>query len=322
MDDRQLESLRILRQPSRPYIGSFGVRRFFLVAIGTACASLPTIAAAASDAPTEDGHTPLNKAQCETAFEDAQRLRNSVQYLKATSEALRCANPECGAVLSDECGKLYSETSAATPSVVLGARTSDGSELGTVSIDVDGGARSVPLDGRPLLLDPGNHEFTFSADGFEPTKQAVVILAGERMRSIVGVLKREGGPAPSTTAEGPAPAKKAAPAETRHQVPLASYVLGGVGIAGFAGFVGFRVSGAHDYDALQRECKPTCSQSDVASARQKYVLSYVGLAVGGVASIAAVTVYFASPRTPVPEAAALQIRQQANGMTAHLTVPF
>jgi len=319
MDDRQLESLRILRQPGRPYIGSSGVRRFFLVAIGAACAWLPAVAAAASDAP-EDGHTPLNKAQCETAFENAQRSRNSFQYLEATSEALRCANPECGAVLSDECGKLYSETSAATPSVVLGARTSDGSELGTVSIDVDGGARSVPLDGRPLLLDPGNHEFTFSADGFEPTKQAVVILAGERMRSIVGALKREGGPAPSTTAE--APAKKAAPAETRHPVPLASYVLGGVGIAGFAGFVGLRVSGAHDYDTLQRECKPTCSQSEVASARQKYVLSYVGLAVGGVASIAAVTVYLASPSTPVPEAAALQIRQQANGMTAHLTVPF
>jgi hypothetical protein len=271
----------------------------------------------------EDGASaPVSKAECEKAFEQSQRLRNTFHYVEASAEALVCAASECGTVLSDECGKLYSETLEATPSVVVGARTADGSELSDVSITLDGSERSIPVDGAPLLLNPGNHEFSFSAAGLEPTKLTVVILAGERLRPIIGVFKRDEAPVQSTTSKALRPETGPALNNDRGGPPLASYILGGIGLAGFGGFVGFRLAGAHDYDALTHDCKPTCSESSVAAARQKYVLSYVGLAIGGAASIAAVTVYLATPGTPSRQAAALQLRQQANGMTAHLTVPF
>jgi hypothetical protein len=292
--------------------------RFIAAAIAAACVSLSVPAWADAGAPAR-----ISKAECEKAFEQSQRMRNTFHYVEASSEALICAASECGAVLSDECGKLYGETLAATPSVVVGARTADGSELRDVSITLDGSEQPVPVDGAPLLLNPGNHEFSFSAVGFEPTKLSVVILAGERLRPIIGVFKRDEAPAPSTIPNAPAPESRSAVASNdRGGPPLASYILGGIGLAGFGGFVGFRLAGAHDYDALSRDCKPTCSQSSVAAARQKYVLSYVGLAIGGAATIAAVTVYLITPGTPSRQAAALQIRQQANGMTAHLSVPF
>ncbi|MEP7051770.1 MAG: hypothetical protein ABJB12_15510 [Pseudomonadota bacterium] len=300
-----------------PQIARSSPRRCLLSAIAAACVLLPGPAWAEGSAP--EGDTPISKAQCEDAFEQAQRLRNSFQYMEATSEALRCASAECGGVLSDECSKLYSESQAATPSVVLGARTTDGSELADVSLELDGVVRSIPLDGTPLLLDPGNHEFTFTADGFAPAKQAVVLLAGERLRPIIGVLKREASSTP--TAPPPAPAETALNT-SRGGPPLGSYLLGGIGLAGFAGFVGFQVAGAHDYNALERDCKPGCSQASVSAIRQKYVLSYVGLAIGAAASIAAVTVYLAAPGKPSQQAAALVVQPQPGSMTARLSVPF
>jgi len=301
----------------RPQTIPSAPRRFIAGAIAAACASLSVPAWA------EDGASaPVSKADCEKAFEHSQRLRNTFHYVEASAEALVCAAPECGAVLSDECGKLYSQSQEATPSVVVGARTTDGSELGNVSITLDDNERSLPVDGAPLLLNPGSHEFSFSAAGFEPTKLTVVILAGERLRPIIGVFKRDEASAQSTTSKAPPPETEPALNSDRRGPPLASYILGGVALAGFGGFVGFRLAGAHDYDTLAHDCKPTCSESAVSTARQKYVLSYVGLAIGGAATIAAVTVYLATPGTPSRQAAALQVRQQANGMTAHLTVPF
>jgi hypothetical protein len=283
-----------------------------------AIVSIPALAWGDQGAADVSAAAPLSKADCAAAFEQSQHLRNSFQYVEATEQALRCANPQCGAVLSEECGKLYGELQAATPSVVLGARAEDGTELGSVSIDVDGGSRRVAIDGTPLLINPGNHEFTFSAAGFKSTRQTAVILTGERFRPIVGVLTKD---APEPVKSAPPP-ERAPLAASSGGVPLASYVLGGIGLAGFAGFVGFRLAGAHDYDTLDRTCKPECAQSSVDAARQKYVLSYVGLGIGGAASIAAVTLYLVSPRKPKQQTATLRLANLPDGVAAQLAAPF
>lgn len=290
-----------------------------IAALATAGALLPALANAQEAAPAADTSQPVSKAECAEAFEQSQRLRKTFQYVEATAKALRCANPACGAALSEECGKLYGELEAATPSIVLGARSEDGTELRDVTVTIDDGTRRVVLDGTPLLLDPGNHELTFAAEGFEPLRQSAVVRAGERFRPIIGVLQSRDKPAPAaalpTTPAAPEAGKAKGP-------PLASYVLGGVAVAGFAGFVGFRIAGAKEYESLERECKPTCAAGAADGARRSYVLSYAGLALGGVASIAAVTLYLASPSKPALASATLQIRQLPTGVAAHFTAPF
>jgi hypothetical protein len=104
-------------------------------------------------------------------------------------------------------------------------------------------------------------------------------------------------------------------------VPLGTYVLGGIGLAGFAGFVGFRVVGASDFDTLSRECKPACSEDSVDAVKQKYLFSNIALAVGGAASVAAVSVYLLSWSSP-ERTAAVQIWHSGEAAGTRVTASF
>jgi hypothetical protein len=266
-----------------------------------------------------------SRAECAQAFEESQRLRNTARYLDANREVLKCTNPSCGQALSEECGKIHSELQAATPSVVFAARDEAGNELTDVSVTIDDDQRVLPLDGKPIALDPGNHSFRFQSALFKEHVQAAVIRTGERFRPITVVLEPRASsrnassskPSAAHDPEQPAPAKAATSGP-----PMAVYVLGAVGAVGLGGFVGLRLWGSHDFDDLSQTCKPDCSDSSVDAVRQKYLLSTVSLAVGAAATVAAVTVYLAAPKAPRASAASLQISPSRDGMAARLTARF
>jgi hypothetical protein len=104
-------------------------------------------------------------------------------------------------------------------------------------------------------------------------------------------------------------------------VPVASYVLGGVSVLSLAAFVGFRVAGSNEFDARARDCKPTCTSSQVESVRQKYVISDLALGVSAAAAAAAVTIYLVSPAEQAPRAA-LQLTPVNQGLVAHFAGHF
>lgn len=260
------------------------------------------------------------KMACATAFEETQRLRNASRYLEANREVLKCSNPDCGALLSEECGRMHSELQAATPSVVFAARDKAGNELPNVSVRIDQDPSVVPLDGKPVMIDPGNHTFSFSAAGHELHSQQVVVLTGEHFRPISVVLEQ------SAVRSSRSAAANDSPPATREQrtssrPPLASYVLGGVGVVGFGAFVALRISVANDFDELSSRCKPTCSTAEVDGVRRKYLFSNIALAVGAAASVAAVTVYLVAPQRAA-SATSLQIAPSANAVSARFTTIF
>jgi len=260
----------------------------------------------------------ITKPECAQAFEQSQRLRNAFRYVDATAEALKCANPACGAALAEECGKLYGELKAETPSVVVGARDQDGNDLANATVQLGENAKPLAVDGTPLPIDPGNHELIIAATGFEPVVQRVVIRAGEQLRPIVSTLQRVSAKSDaSVTKQNDEITARSASSSP----PLATYILGGVALAGFAGFAGFRIAGAHDYDTLSKECKPTCSQSSIDAARNKYIYSDIALAVGLAAAAAAVTIYVAAPKEATP-AAIVQIRGSGDGLALRLSTAF
>ena len=279
---------------------------------------LPRLAVAQ---PSAAPSTNPSKADCAQAFEDAQRLRNASRYLDARREVLQCANPSCGVVLSEECGKIYSELQDITPSVVFAARDAAGDEIASASAEIDDDAGALALDGKPIPIDPGSHTFRFHADGFAPQSQSLVIRAGEKLRPITVVLQ----PISTKPSATPTPASVApSPRDTpRASVPLGVYVLGGVAAVGVGGFVGFRWSGSRDFEELARTCKPDCSSSSVDGVRQKYLLSTISLALGGAAAVAAVTWYIAAkPSSSANDSARLQVWSSADGVSARLTTPF
>jgi hypothetical protein len=294
---------------------SFRRRRVSLL---TGLTSLLVASFAAAQEPAVEGTPPISRVECARAFEDSQRLRNATRYLEATREVLLCTNPECGIAVSEECVKIYGELQAATPSVVFGARSGAGLELRDAQVVIDDGSEPVRIDGKPVAIDPGNHTFSFSADGFAPQVQNVVILAGERFRAItatlapIGVVPGSAAP-PSLATDG---------SDTRAPgPPLGSYVLGGVAVLSVGAGVALRILGANEFDDLSRECKPECSQGSVDAVERKYLLSNVALAVGGAAAIAGVVVYFVSAGSSRPSASLL-VGPSGSGVSARVTAAF
>ncbi|HVY25782.1 MAG TPA: hypothetical protein VHB79_04495 [Polyangiaceae bacterium] len=263
--------------------------------------------------------TSPSRAECARAFEDAQRLRNVARYIDATREVLTCTRPSCGSAISEECAKIYSELEVATPSVVFGARDRSGKELASATAQIDDNGVELALDGKPVALDPGSHQFSFRADGFAPQTQSVVIRAGERFRAISVVLEPAAGSAPS-----PGESRSLVSSERPPQaaVPTGVYVLGGVALVGVAGFAGFRWWGSNEFDDLSSSCKPDCSSSSVDAVRQKYLFSNISLAVGGAAAVAAVTWYIIAPGSTPTSAARLQILPSADGASARFSASF
>ncbi len=288
-----------------------------------AAASVVALGALASPATAQDAAEssgPGLKLECARAFEQSQRLRNAAQYLAATREVLKCTNPACGEALSEECGKIYSELQLATPSVVFGARDAQGRELTDVEVATDDSPTGAAIDGKPVPIDPGAHTFVFSAAGFEPVRETVVVRTGERFRPIAVTLERPRAEGGGATAQVARPMGEVGPPRASG-VPLGSYVLGGVAALGFGSFVGLRIWGGRDYDALARDCKPNCEASAVDSVKQKYVVSNIALAVGSAALVAGVTVYLASPKTS-PRAAMLQVWPSRDGVSARIAARF
>ena len=107
-------------------------------------------------------------------------------------------------------------------------------------------------------------------------------------------------PQPAPTAVPTAPAPEAT---GPRKVPIASYVLGGVGVAALGVGVWMRVQGSKDYDELEKNCAPTCPNSDVDTVKREYLISNVALGVSAAALVGAVTVYFVAPRSSSPEMA-------------------
>jgi hypothetical protein len=309
---------RARRAKRLPEWSSKGGSRFVSSVFLATSHCLPSAAQAAEPAPVSAGAVAVTRAECAQSFEQAQRLRNAFRYLEADAEALKCANPACGPLLSEECGKIYSELQAVMPSIVFVARDENGNDLPNASVEVDGKAPPITVDGTPVAFDPGSHEFRFTAEGFEPLVQSAMISTGERLRPLIGVLKRV---RDSSALQLGTDSQTRIDDSPKRGVPLATYVLGGIGLVGFAGFVGFRVVGANEFDRLSRDCKPACSQDSVDAVKQKYLFSNIALAVGGAASVAAVGVYLFSSSSS-ESATAVQIWHSGDGAGTRVTGSF
>ena len=291
-----------------------------LLASFAALTFLPVTALAQDAAATADP-----KVSCAQAFEQAQRLRNESKYVAANQEVLKCATPVCGEAIFQECTRIFTDLQAAIPSVVFVARDKNGNELADVSVAIDGQPTVERIDGKPFLIDPGSHVFRFTASGYLPTERLAVIRTGERFRPVSVVLERDApaeAPQPATPVAAPPPALavEAAPARPR-SVPVASWVLGGVGVLAGTGALIFRVAGASDFSELQRDCSPNCSEGDIDKVKQKYLISNIAIGVGAAALAGAVTLYLVAPREAEPTMA-LQLGPTSDGVAARWSARF
>jgi hypothetical protein len=264
----------------------------------------------ADSAPDDDKRT------CFRAVDEAQRLHIAHKLVAARDQFLLCARPTCPVLFRNDCVGWLSEVQAALPSVVFGARDSQGQDLMDVHVFVDGKPITSRLEGTSSDVDPGPHTFRFEWAGHGAIEQQAVIREGEKDR-LLTVTFTPGHLLPAT-------ARPDRPPPATAPIPVGVWIFGGLAVAGVAGYTGLFLSSASDLRHLQSTCAPTCPASDVDSARTKYILSYASLGLG-IASAGFASTWFLVSRSRSShqgETTSLSIEPTPAGARASLRVSF
>jgi hypothetical protein len=209
---------------------------------------------------------------CTTAYETAQEQRLDANFLGARQQLLRCAAAPCAAFIQRDCTRWMAEVEAALPTVVIAAHDGAKHDLTDVRVLSDGQLLATALDARPLSLNPGRHRLTFEAAGFTSQTVDVFLSEGQKNRLVDVAF---------ATAEAIPPPVNAA--EPTVRFPVSAYFAGGLAVLGLSGFTAFALAGKSAEDNIrQSPCASTrtCTDTQLADPRRKYLLADVSLLVG------------------------------------------
>ncbi|MEY2934030.1 MAG: hypothetical protein RL033_4779 [Pseudomonadota bacterium] len=228
---------------------------------------------------------------CRVAYVETQRLQRAAQLRAARRAAVACGQDECSSTVRAHCSEWLASIERALPTLLIDARDPSGDAVVGVRVQANDELLSEGWDGRALELDPGEYTLRFSA-GTRVVVRRAVVREGEKYHRILVQFEAEPSasllPAslPPTALPGSDPA---APP------PLASYVLGGLGLTGLAGFTVLGVSGYTSERRLRERCAGACSRHSVDSVRLRYLLADAALGVGAASGIAAAAFWLWTP---------------------------
>lgn len=272
----------------------------FLATLGVTLTSAGTSSAAPPAAEgTDAARGAPDRAACVSAYREAQELKKAGKLVEAGKKLVICASATCPGPIIADCGTWTGELEEATPSMVFEVEV-DGHVPSAVKVSVDDLA--VSDWSHAVLVNPGTHMVRVEVPSFDPYVEKVIMAEGHRMRLVLVKF---------TTPKPPPPQVVAAPlpSERRRPVPIATYPLLGVGIAGLAGFGVFGGLGRAKQTDLENSCKPHCTDSELRPMKTDYLIGDIGLGVGVASLAAAAIVYFTrSEEKPSPTpAVSLQI---------------
>lgn len=247
--------------PSLPSVRSAVRRsRWVILAFG--------IAACSSFARADEVET------CARAAERAQQLRDDDRFVEARDQLRSCAREACPSVIRNDCRTWLTEVEALVPSLVIYADGSDGRALYDVVLRDGDRVIAARLDGKPIELDPGVHELTFTSEGYEPLTMEVVIRTGEKNRDLRVELR-------SKHATTKPAVRETGATEGAGVVP---WVLVGFGVAAVGTGTYLGLDARADVSDMRDTCAPSCPSSDVDRARTQLLLADVALGVGVVSA--------------------------------------
>jgi hypothetical protein len=249
------------------------------------CGSAPVRTARAADPSVGD---------CLSASDTFISLRNQHKLQAARAQALVCAAPSCPAEVRTDCARRVAEINAAIPSIVFEAKDPAGNDLSAVRATLDGKVVTEKLDGTALILDPGEHAFTFETAGQPTLQKSFVIREAEKDRheklqfgtpvssGTGGTESKGGGGTTIIMADTGDSSKK-----------TVAFIVGGVGIAGLiAGGAVLALAFSeknksnNDIDPRQRDNDYNASVLDQTIA---YIVGGVGVAALGTGIVLLVT---------------------------------
>ncbi|PKN44058.1 MAG: hypothetical protein CVU63_11380 [Deltaproteobacteria bacterium HGW-Deltaproteobacteria-20] len=233
------------------------------------------------------GEPSNEKKVCADQALNGQRLAGEEKLLAARAAYTACAADTCPGPVTADCRRWLAELMPTIPSVVF--FLDDAHEQSSALVWLDGTLLVEKYDGKPVLLDPGIHEFRFVVDGKSVTRD-IVIRKGEKNRRIdVPVPPR------SLAQSAPAPTKDPASEAPDPSTPASVYVLAGV--AGVALTVGgyLGVTGLSQRSDLRDTCYPGCTTEDVDATRRRLLVADIAGAVAVAALGGALWIYLDTP---------------------------
>lgn len=160
------------------------------------------------------------KQQCIDANGAGQDLRRDGKLKAAREKFVVCTAQSCPGPVRDDCGERLSELEKATPTIIFELGGHDAAPA--IAVAMDGQQLAERVEETPLSVDPGNHEFTFTADGATVARKVLTIREGEKdRRERIAVAGRretaKGAATPASEGASPIPA-------------IVSFSVGGVGL--------------------------------------------------------------------------------------------
>jgi hypothetical protein len=240
-------------------------------------AAPPESKGAAPHASEEDTQT------CVAASTQGQTDRDEGRLLAAREQFLACTREACPSIVKKSCSTWLAELGERIPSVVVRIHDAGQHDVTDARVTLDG--KPIALDGRPVALDPGTHALSVNAQGFLPVARTLLLAEREQGRLLVVELPaRTVPPARSAALESkraPATPKRREPAPpASFHVPVAGWVLGGLGVVGVATFVALRSKAQSDLHELERDCSPYCSDRQRDAGKRKTLAADISLGVG------------------------------------------
>lgn len=257
-------------------------------ALAQAPASAPSDSAAHSGAGPEATEPPVEPgARCVYYHLEAQRQRRAKKLIEAKSAMRECAMSECPSMVQQDCLQWIQSIDDQTPSVVFSVEA-DGKPVTSAKVTIDNQEVDAST-ASAIPLNPGLHRYVVSLPPYEPQSGTLNVLEGQRYRVFNVRLEQ---PKPAATKPVELPVVRT---EKVRPVPLATWVLLGVGVAGAGAFAGMGLTGKSQESELKDVCSPDCTDHDTKSMRTLYVGADIAAGVGAAALIAAGVVFLIRP---------------------------
>jgi len=256
-------------------------------------------------APLPASGAPPTKEECFSANEDAQTLRQSKKLSAARQKLLLCVSPACPRAVRDDCTERLDEIERAIPTIVFIVKAG-GSDLRDVKVTVDGAPLVDRLDGTGIVVDPGEHVFAFTANGYSPVSKTFVIAEGAKDRNESIEL---------TAAPITEPAKTAAPSEGNVEPPprddgddpgkgrrIFALGVGGAGVVGIGLGAFFALKSKSTYDDALSHCPngpKSCTQEGVTGGEDAHgqaTVSTIAFIAGGALLAGGVVLFLTAPK--------------------------
>jgi hypothetical protein len=267
--------------------------------------------AARATNPSLDQCLAASDASLKTNSPRAERIQLSI-----------CAARSCPTEVRQECLSRIADVTVQIPTIIFAVKDLSGAALTMVKVTMDSEVLTARLDGKPLAVDPGEHNFLFETTGQPRLTKRLTVREREKDRRELIVL---GGPeAVATAAPLPnealtrTPEAKAALPPSVPSPPVdpgnpktsdSSYfgtqrvlalVAGGVGVVGLGIGTAFGAMALSKRSEARSACPGTlCTTeagvNDWSSAGSSGNVSTVGFILGGAGIAGAFTLWFTAP---------------------------